>query len=919
MSPDALLLLTPTQLQPVKGERRNQLITYLKSAGEYPTLLHYLEVWLGGDPHLATLRQARAEVLVALGQLEAALAELDALDAERGMSAGRRTLRLDALVKIGAWEAAHALVDAEVQDPLSQARLHGDLLLQQGEWSQAVTTYTIAGIDVNGEAEPNLYAVRLALATGEGQRAHAILQQLYERRPEAATTPTHLRVEREIAEQGHDHEALTRIDAEIERYRDEQQRKLLAILHLEPDDETRPLIAERRIDVAPEACALLQANGGYTGVTQPLLLPVPVEPLAEIVLEAYALLQKHWGYADFRGQQANVVSNMLAGLNTLAVLPTGAGKSLTYQLPAFLLDGATIVVSPLIALMKDQVDGLPVGLRSQATAINSSLRSDEVAEVLAQVREGRFKLVYVAPERLRQQAFVQALRQAGIARFVVDEAHCVSLWGLSFRPDYLFLKRVLHELGDPPVLALTATATPETQLEIEAQFGKLKLVSASIFRSNLHFSVIQSTNGQAKELALIELCRQNRGAIVVYARARDKCEELAAILRHNGIKAAHYHAQVENRARVQEQFMRGDVRVLVATIAFGMGVDKADVRMIVHYNLPQSIEAYYQEAGRAGRDGRPAECVLLYTSSDKGQLTSWLRQDALDKDDLRVIYKTLRQYARHDVVAIHTDTLLHSLPRRGDHQWWNETQLRVVLGMLERVGLVVRHFDLPTMMSVTLHTRLNDPAFEQFAGTLFLRESQRTSFAPLDTAVACGWRPDELEAHLLRWQAAGALSYQGTATDLLLELLPPPADTAARIDRLLGDYDDRQNARINAMAGYAQGLNCRHRALAKHFGELLPACGGVCDICAGQVTATPSLSTAVDESLYHALESWRRHTAQQRGVPSYIVFANATLRDIASVRPRTLKALAAIRGVGPKTLDQYGPAVLSVIAAQGER
>ncbi|MBA3948011.1 MAG: RecQ family ATP-dependent DNA helicase [Herpetosiphonaceae bacterium] len=896
MKSDLLLLLTPTQLQPVKGERRNRLIAYLQNAGEYPTLLHYLEVWLGGDPHLATLRQARAEVLVALGQPEAALAELDALDAERGTTAGRRALRLDALVKLGEWEAAHVLIDLEVEDSTARARMHGDLLFQQGEWSEAATAYTAAGIDLNGEADPNLYAVRLALAFGHAHRAHTILQQLYQRKPEAATTRAHLHVEREIAEQRRDQQTITRINAELARYRVEQQQSLLESLHLDPDDETSPLIAERE------------------------LVPVAVEHIAAgtVAPEAYALLQTHWGYADFRGQQAAVVSNMLAGRNTLAVLPTGAGKSLCYQLPAFLLDGATIVVSPLIALMKDQVDGLPAGLRSQATAINSSLRGDEVPEVLAQVRAGRFKLVYVAPERLRQQSFVQALRQAGIARFVVDEAHCVSLWGLSFRPDYLFLKRVLHELGNPPVLALTATATPETQREIEAQFGQLKLVTASIFRSNLHFSVIQSANSQAKEQALIELCHQNRGAIVVYARARDKCEALAAMLRDNGIKAAHYHAQVDDRARVQEQFMRGEVRVLVATIAFGMGVDKADVRMIVHYNLPQSIEAYYQEAGRAGRDGKPAECVLLYTSSDKGQLTSWLRQDALDKDDLRMIYKTLRRYARHDVVAIHTDTLLHALPRRGDHQWWNETQLRVVLGMLERVGLVVRHFDLPTMMSVTLHTQLDEPDFKRFAHTLFLRPAQRTSFAPLDTAEACEWRPDELEARLLRWQASGALSYQGTATDLLLQLLPPPSDTAVRIDRLLGDYDDRQNARINAMAGYAQGLNCRHRALAKHFGELLPACGGVCDICAGQVTATPSLNVAVDESLYHALESWRRQTAQQRGVPSYIVFANATLRDIASVRPRTLKALSAIRGVGPKTLDQYGPAVLSVIAAQGE-
>src|SRR5262249_6721578 len=339
--------------------------------------------------------------------------------------------------------------------------------------------------------------------------------------------------------------------------------------------------------------------------------------------EAWAALRDHFGYTSFRPGQAAVIDRVLRGESTLAVLPTGAGKSLTYQLPALLLPGATLVLSPLIALMKDQIDNLPAALAERATSIHSGLDAAEAAARLRGVAAGRYKLIYVAPERLRPQPFVHGLRRAGVARVVVDEAHCVSLWGISFRPDYLFIRQALDELGTPPLLALTATATPDTEAEIKVHLAPLEApheehegresapsspssrifasehivtIRTSIFRPNFCFEVRDVANKREKLDMVSALCRSISGPVLVDVRSRDGCEEVAAHLRTQGVIAEHYHAQVNDRVGVQDRFKRGATRVLVATVAFGMGVDKADVRAIVHYNLPQSVEAYYQEA-----------------------------------------------------------------------------------------------------------------------------------------------------------------------------------------------------------------------------------------------------------------------------------------------------------------------------------
>ncbi len=327
-------------------------------------------------------------------------------------------------------------------------------------------------------------------------------------------------------------------------------------------------------------------------------------------MDLRAALSRYFGHQEFRPYQESIISRVMEGQDVLGMLPTGAGKSLCYQLPSLLLPKPTLVVSPLIALMKDQVDGLPPAVYPKATLINSSLAAGEVEGRLAAISAGAYSLIYAAPERLRQQGFLRRLRGVGLSLLVVDEAHCVSVWGHSFRPDYLFIRRAIEQIANgmepPTLLALTATATPDMQVEIGTQLGRpLESVTASTFRSNLRLEVFRCGNAEEKMRRLARVCPETPGATIVYSNNRDRCERLAQFLSRQGLQAAHYHAGMEREERqaTQERFMLGRVRIIVATVAFGMGVDKPNVRLVVHFSMPESLEAYTQEAGRAGRDG----------------------------------------------------------------------------------------------------------------------------------------------------------------------------------------------------------------------------------------------------------------------------------------------------------------------------
>jgi ATP-dependent DNA helicase RecQ len=337
------------------------------------------------------------------------------------------------------------------------------------------------------------------------------------------------------------------------------------------------------------------------------------------VLKLRNLLRRTFRLRRLRPGQREVIESVLAGRDTLAIMPSGAGKSLCYQLPALHMRGTTIVVSPLIALMKDQADKLEErGV--DAAAVNSALSGRERREALARVRRREANFVFTTPEQLADPAFVEKLKQNPIDLFVVDEAHCISQWGHDFRPAYLGLGAVLRALGDPTLLALTATATEDIIDDIKRQLGRprLRVLNAGVYRPNLYFEVLQTTNAAEKNQALLEVVRSG-GAGIVYCATVKTARELHAWLAAQGEAPEIYHGRLGARERAERQdaFMSGRARLMVATNAFGMGIDRKDIRFVVHYQLPGSLEAYCQEAGRAGRDGEPARCTLLYDHSDR--------------------------------------------------------------------------------------------------------------------------------------------------------------------------------------------------------------------------------------------------------------------------------------------------------------
>lgn len=443
-----------------------------------------------------------------------------------------------------------------------------------------------------------------------------------------------------------------------------------------------------------------------------------------------ASLQSKFSFSSFRPGQAEAIQHLLDGKHTLVVMPTGSGKSLVFQLAGLLLPGLTLVISPLIALMKDQVDSLERrGIA--ATFINSTLPPNEQNQRLKRLNAGEYQIVYVAPERLRNTQFLTVLKQQKVGLLAVDEAHCISEWGHDFRPDYLHIAHFRAALGNPLTAALTATATPQVQEDIARLLGwqDSQRVVTGFNRPNLALEVRYTTDPTSRLRALQELLSDHRdGAAIVYTGTRRDAEEVAEFVRTVArVKAEHYHAGLpaEERTRIQDAFMAGDLPVVAATNAFGMGIDRPDVRQVIHYSLPGSLEAYYQEAGRAGRDELPARAVLLYLPEDRALQEWFIETSTITKDDLRILFEALNP-ANDPQLAI----TLSELSRLTSMQ---EVKLRVGLSALERAGALEHLWDDGLRMYIK---RLTWQPTEIQAATEGLKAHQAHRLTQLEHMIA---------------------------------------------------------------------------------------------------------------------------------------------------------------------------------------
>jgi ATP-dependent DNA helicase RecQ len=845
MSDDILatLGLTPSDVPSLPTQARRKLTAYLLRWGHFDAARRCLRQLLVTHYHQVSIYDALAKAHLGLDNAERALEIMERRHALRTSSTSRALMARIHLAD-GDVEAAQRiseeLLDGNPESVMAWG-LCGDVALASGDLAGAEAAYR--HMESLNPASPSA-ACRLARLHQQQNNISEALSRAQEAVAyyEDRDAPVeYLRLlETLLRESGQTDEA--EIIAQGLRQREQRELEKLRLV-LSPSTLLRINSVEgSALGLKPEEkpSARQPAKKGRTKEETvkppPVLSPEPGRRVegshTEITVSAEErgrlerALRQHFGHASFRPGQAEIIASVLRGENTLAVMPTGFGKSLCYQLASQLLPQTTLVISPLIALMKDQLDSLPPAIERQSTTIHSTLEWSELRRRLDGVADKRYKLVYVAPERLRQRPFLHALKGADVSLLVIDEAHCVSLWGHDFRPDYLFISKALAELGHPPVLAMTATATPRIRDDITAQLGQMRLVVADVHRPNLHLEVLHRSNDEEKMQALLQFCREQRGSGIVYVNARQKSEQLARLLRRHEISAIHYHAGIDNRAATQERFMTGQARIVVATIAFGMGIDKPDIRFIVHYHLPKALENYYQEAGRAGRDGKLSRCILFYAPSDKGNLTRWTRQDALKIELLRAVYGAIkRRLGGEEMGLVASDDLERDVVAE-------ETKVRVAVSFLERAGILKRHFDLPRTAVLTVRQEtMDDMSFEQFVSAARLRPHQPLS---LDLTAVCAradLNPREVESQLLQWCDQGWLEYRGMGRDMLLELLPPPPDASQRVADLLEEYGAEQDKRIEEMVAYATTSGCRHNHLGAYFGGRPVSDCRSCDNC----------------------------------------------------------------------------------------
>ena len=587
------------------------------------------------------------------------------------------------------------------------------------------------------------------------------------------------------------------------------------------------------------------------------------------------VLRQYWGYDDFRGIQRDIIESIGSGHDTLGLMPTGGGKSITFQVPAMAMEGVCIVITPLIALMKDQVQHLRrLGIRAEA--IYSGMQHDEILRILENCIFGGVKLLYVSPERLSSPLFQTKLSHMPVSFITVDEAHCISQWGYDFRPSYLEIARIRQLHPSVPVLALTATATPAVVDDIQKrlQFSEKRVFRMSFERNNLAYLV---SNTPDKLNELIHLMDLYPGSAIVYVRSRLRAREIAEHLTDAGLSATFYHAGLDHaqKDKRQQDWQHDRTRIMVATNAFGMGIDKPDVRLVVHYDCPDSLEAYFQEAGRAGRDGKPAQAILLYNGSDNGKLSKRISDTFPEKDYIRQVYEHLAYYfqiATGDGYGVSREFVIEDFCQRFHHfpiRVHSALQLLDRAGYIEyneeadnqaRVRFLVGRDDLYRLDSVSPDEERVIVALLRCYGGLFadygfIDESIVAQQAGLTPSACYEVLKSLSQRHLLHFiprRAIPIIRYRQRREDGEHVQLPRNI------------YEDRlqqYRQRIDAMLSYAQRADlCRSRQLLAYFGEESTHNCGQCDVC--QQNKSEDVS-AVSQHILSLLADHQAHTISQ--------------------------------------------------------
>ena len=574
------------------------------------------------------------------------------------------------------------------------------------------------------------------------------------------------------------------------------------------------------------------------------------------------VLHRIFGFPEFRGQQEQVVSRVLAGQRTLAIMPTGAGKSLCYQLPAVIMDGTCVVISPLIALMHDQLRAADaVGIR--AATLTSA--DDNRAETISRFRAGDLDLLYVAPERASGQEFRTLLRETKIALFAIDEAHCVSEWGHDFRPDYRLLRPLLDDFADVPRLALTATADTHTRDDIAEQLGIPHdgVMVAGFDRPNIRYAAEAAPNS-----GIAALVKGLQGAGIVYAQTRDRTEKIAAQIAETGRKALYYHAGMEpqTRARAQAEFVSSEDMVMVATVAFGMGIDKPDVRFVVHAGLPKSIESYYQESGRAGRDGDPAVAHMLWSAGDFTRARMRLNELAPERREAELARVAALSYLV-ETAGCRRAVLLRHFGESPPESCGNcdncldapdvhdATELsRKLLSAAYRTGQMFGMGHLEKVLTGSKDDRITQLGHDQLSVFGIVSKAEAAMLKPLSRALQARGAMVANEHGGLKLAGDARAIMRGDQNIQIAIVKPDTKRRAGRPDNPIGN------------------------------------------------------------PLFEALRAKRRALAEDVGVPPYVIFHDATLREMALTRPADIHALGRISGVGARKLEAYGEDFLSVIA-----